>query len=254
MSGWLNLIRLLAMSTLAAAALPASALSIDPDPGAGGMALEARFQTAVQEIIARELPRFVASADRWEVKVEGIRVGSPAGKLDRVHVAGRNVRTRDGLTIAHVALTLENVTVNPEAGTLDDIGAVNFLGRLDDEAVTRFAHERGGDRAKDLRVDFGERKVVVSCAAGSRPLRVRVRAVGMPAIRNNQVYFELDRVSVARLRMPDGLVRRIDRKINPVFDLRGLNMPGRITRVAVEDKQLVAEARLELREQGPAIE
>jgi hypothetical protein len=61
----------------------------------------------------------------------------------------------------------------------------------------------------------------------------------------------MDRASVARLRVSKGQLRRFQRRINPIADLRDLKVPATILGIRIEGDRLVAHARLNL--EGPVV-
>jgi hypothetical protein len=211
-------------------------------------AARSRSLKGLAGLLERELPGLIAPADRWEVDLEGLAADELSGRLERVAVRGRNVRLRDGLVIAEVALALRGLKVDVQAGSIEEIQSIAFAGRIGADAINRLAEGRGGDRIDNLRVDFRKDRMEVRGVARTDPfgLRLNVAVSGKPRQRENRVDLVLDEASVARLRVPRRFLRSFERRMNPVLDLGTLSVPARLTRIAIEDRHLVAEAILEV--------
>jgi len=155
------------------------------------------------------------------------------------------VRTRDGLVISQAALTLENLHYDMEKRTIAEVGNSLFVGRFGEDAVERYIRERGASKVQHVRVHFRDRKIEVDGKVDAGGVLLDAEVVGAPRLHDNTVDFEADDVSVLSLHMPRWVVRRLEKEINPVVDLRGLKLPAKLTRVAVDGERLVAEGKLD---------
>src|SRR5438105_14023858 len=113
--------KLLCLLTLIAATQspatpPATTGQAKPKPELGKLLLGGDIYASLEEMLVRELPKRVAPADKWDVKIarDGNDLG--AGKFKHVEVHGVNVRAPNGMTIDDATVTLENVKVDTATG------------------------------------------------------------------------------------------------------------------------------------------
>lgn len=201
-------------------------------------------------MIRRELTRRVGPAG-WEVRLTATPRELEAGRLRAATARGRHLRTRGGLVISDLALGLQNLRIDPASGSLEEVGGNLLTIGLDAEALTRFMRERAGGELRNARVAVHSGKIHLKGARDLGILRVPVRVTGVPALHNNQIHFVMDRASVARLRVPQGQLRRFQRRINPIADLCGLEAPATLLAIRIEGDRLVAHARLNF--EGPMV-
>src|SRR5262249_6003189 len=100
---------------------------------------------SLEQLLAQELQKRVADADKWEVKLSRDGNDLSAIRIAKVDVQGTNVRTRDGLVISQAALTLENLRYDMEKRTIAEVGNSLFVGRFGEDAVERYVRERGAN-------------------------------------------------------------------------------------------------------------
>lgn len=200
---------------------------------------------SMEQLLAQELQKRVAEADKWEVKLSRDGNDLAAIRLARVEVQGTNVRTRDGLVISQAALTLDNLRYDMEKRSIAEVGNSLFVGRFSEDAVERYVRERGASKVQHVRVRFREGRIEVDGKVDAGGVLLAVAVVGAPKLHDNTVDFEADDLSVLSLHMPRWVVRRVEKEVNPVVDLRGLKLPAKLARVAVDGDRLVAEGKLD---------
>jgi len=212
---------------------------------AGGGGLAGDLYAALEQLLAKELPKRVAEADRWEVKLSRDGNDLSAGKFARLDVKGVNLRLPDGLTIGEASLTLQDLKVNMAMRSLESIGQGQLVGRLAAGDIERYLRQRGPARLKDVRVTFQDGQIQMGGIADLRRLGIPVEVAGLPQARGSEIDFQADRVEVARFRLPRVAVRELERRVNPIVDLRRLKIPVNVTRVTLQDDRLVLEAALD---------
>jgi hypothetical protein len=239
---------LLAALMLLSGASLAARQKQEPASGKGG---DDDLAGSLQKLLADEFARRVATADRWEVKLSPAGSDLAAGKISGIQVRGINVRTPDGLLIPEVTLSVQNLQVSLENGSFTASAGSRFTARLGAEAVTHFLQQRGAEDFKDIRVALRDGRMEVSATAEKFRVAVPLEVIGAPRLRRNAVDFQADRVSVARLRLPRVVVRELERRVNPVVDLRSLKIPVELKRVSIDGDQLFVEASLDLSKSVP---
>jgi len=247
---------LLLLALLVALQMPAAPVAPPkPKPEIGRLFLGGDIYSSLEEMLARELPKRVAPADRWEVKIARDGNDLPAGKFRHVEIKGVNVRAPDGLLVSEATLTLDNLKVDMASGSVQVLGDCLFQGKLTEMALEQALRGRTVKGWKELRVAFQEAKLALSGVAvlGKRKLFGRevlipgipVTVTGVAVPRGVSIDFKADRLAVEQLPVPPLVVRELERHVNPVVDLTGLKVVSQITRVAVDGEYLVTEARLD---------
>ena len=78
------------------------------------------------------------------------------------------------------------------------------------------------------------------------PFWLPVHRVGMSHLDGNAVYTHARSQSIAGIKLPRGLLRRMERKINPIMDGSKLPVPVRFERIGMSDGMLVIRMSLDL--------
>ncbi len=208
---------------------------------------------ALETTLALELPKRVAEAEKWEVKISREGNNLLAGKIGHLEVRGVNVRTRDGMVLPEVALSIDNLKLDLRNKTISEVGESRLVGRLDGPAVTRFARRHAGKKLQDLQVQVRDGALAVIGLVDVKGFGIPVQVVGRPEVNGTGIDFRAEALSVAELKLPKEVVRILERQINPVVDLRGLKIPARITKVTVAEQYLVAEATLDFQGAPPQL-
>ncbi len=210
-----------------------------------GMPFAGGVLPVLETTLAAELTRRVATAERWEVQVTASEDELLAGQVRRGEVRGVRVRTRDGLVIAAVSLTLDNVRLEA-GGDIREVERNLLIARLDENDLEKYLRERARGEARGVRVRFRDGRIVVNARTKFAGFRVPARVIGRPVVRDGTICFDADRALVAKLKVPDRYVRRLEQRLNPVVDLRDLDPSARVTWSGIEGEQLVAHAEFRL--------
>jgi hypothetical protein len=224
------------------------------------------FFPALEGFLAGEVAKRVAPADAWEVKLAREGNDLAAGKLKRIEVRGTNIKTPDGLVIPSASLLLEDLVINLKPAGLKEIGNNRLTVRLDEKAVSALPSmaRRKPRQLQDLRLqltaDRGGKPVLDASAnvllsgkiegIGSfSNLPLPVEVIGVPRLNSrkpNAVDFEMTQIVAGPVRLRRELARLLETQINPIIDLSGLRAPATLTRVALEERQLVIEGKVDL--------
>src|SRR5688500_5267966 len=113
----------------------------------------------LEKAIASEMPKQLAPAKRYEVRLSRRGSELERGLLSRIDVTGIDVKTEDGLVIPRMDLQLHDVRIDLGKRSLREVGSGLFSAFLDDGAVSRYVAKRSGIR--DVHVGFRDGQVWV---------------------------------------------------------------------------------------------
>jgi len=232
---------------LAVAAPPVPAQQTPGSVDLTQLPLNEAFFPFLEGVLVSELNKRVAEAEKWEVKLSRTGNDLKAGRLAQIDVRGQNIRLRDGLAIEDATLMIKNMKFDLKEQAILEVGDSLFTGKIQAEAVRRFALKHAKDKVKDLEIVFrgGQMEVWGEVDPGGIGFALPVKVRGTPVLHDNVIDFDADQVSVATLKLPKSLVRILEKQVNPIADLKGLKIPAKLTKVAIEGDRLVAEAKLD---------
>jgi hypothetical protein len=245
---------ILAVTMAAAAAPPAAALDLEDIGKQLGIDLDGILGkkggkldgfALAESILKSELPKRVGPAKRYDVKVD--RAGSDLlkGRLSKVDVTGIDVRTKDGLTLPELGFTLNDVKLGLTSRRLDSVGKSDFTAGLPAEAITAFVRHRGGPRLKDAKVVLEDGEILVAANPELLGFGVPSEVAGKPVLRGTDaIDFKASKAAVFGVKLPRLALDALEKKVNPVVELSGLNVPVRIMKLAVQGERLVADGAL----------
>jgi hypothetical protein len=239
------------MALALAATAPASAVQLEDlgiDLGSifgkgGGDGLDGL--ALAERILERELPKRIAPARRWQVKLD--RKGSDllGGRLSKVQGTGTDVETDDGPLIPDMGLNLEGVKLALGSRTIQSVSKNDFTAGLGGAAVTSFIRKRAGARVRDVSVAFRDGQLAVKGTPELLGFGLPSEVAGKPVLTGDDaIDFNANRVSVLGFRVPRFAVEQLEKKVNPVVDLSGLKLPVKITDIGIRGERLTAQGRL----------
>lgn len=221
-----------------------------PPPGGVDLTqlpLNEAFFPFLEGVLVTELNKRVAEAEKWEVRLSRTGNDLKVGRIAQIDVKGLNIRLRDGLAIDEASLMIKNMKFDLKEQAILEVGDSLFTGKIQADAVRRFALKHAKDKVQNLEIVFrdGQMEVWGEVDPGGIGFALPVKVRGVPVLHDNVIDFDADEVSVATLKLPKSLVRVLEKQVNPIADLKGLKIPAKITKVAIEGARLVAEAKLD---------
>jgi hypothetical protein len=205
----------------------------------------------IEVIVEGELSRRLAKADRWEVTVTATKEDRAAGLLPKIEVHGWNLRLPDGQVLAEVELTAQNVGLDFEQGTISSCGDVHALFRLRPDDLASFVEKKAKGKLRNVRFAIVGDQVDERFKMRAGPFWLKVHRVAMSHPDGSTVSTHARKLTVAGIRIPKNVLRRIERKINPIFDGSKLPVPVTVDEIGVNNGLLEASVSLDLCEYDP---
>jgi hypothetical protein len=146
--------------------------------------------------------------------------------------------------IPSVEIEVRNVRVDIEKKTLEKIGKATFSMKVDSEAVTGYLRKHGGKELKDLEVEFRDSSTFIKGTPKVKGFDLPAEVEGTPVLKGKRIInFEAKEIKVLGIPLPKAAIEELEDKLNPVLDLSGLELPIELTKVEVEKKALLIEAK-----------
>lgn len=197
----------------------------------------------IERRIERELPQLLGPADRYDVRIEGLR--ARAGRADRVTATGERVQPRDAPLIHRLVVQMEGVAYDRRERTLDRVDTLRATAHLLPSDLDAFleAHRNVRDAAVTLREpDHATLRLRPEFGGLALPRGMELEVTGRLEARAGRVHFAVDRVEAAGAALGTTAARRLSDAVNPLVDLTGPDADLRVTAVRVEDGALRLDA------------
>lgn len=185
------------------------------------------------------LPRYIGPADKYTAKVTGDSPGAVLrGRLRQVHVEGKGVRLTRDLRVDELVMDFDEVSVDPKAGRLQNVGRAAFNGRISDVSLNRYL--RATRNIPELNLEIGEGALTVSAKPEllnvvSVPISVRGQLVPRG---KSLLEFVPDRAQISIVPIPGIALEWLTARLNPTLDISLANAPLQISSVQVRDHSL----------------
>jgi len=165
----------------------------------------------IEVIVEGELSRRIAKADRWELTVTATPEDRAAGLLPKIDVHGWNLSLPDGQVLAEVELTAENVGLDFEQGIITSCGDVHALFRLRPNDLASFVEKRAKGKLRNVRFAIVGDQLDERFKMHAGSFWLKVHRVAMSHPDGSTVSTHARKVSVAGIRIPKNVLRRIER-------------------------------------------
>jgi DUF2993 family protein len=196
---------------------------------------------SMERSIRAELPRLIGPADGYEVAVSRSAAGLIAGRIPWIEIHGHHVRAVQGLNLDVLAVRLEGVRFNRTDHTVREIEQSRFEAGIRAGSITQFIHARR-PALRDVRVTITRGEIHVRVTPSLLGLGVPIEVDGRPVLHGaTAIDFEISRVSLLRLGLPEFGVRRLEERVNPIVDLSTLPFPVRLSAARIEGEQVVVD-------------
>src|SRR5262249_33825284 len=147
---------------------------------------------------------------------------------------------------AELGFALRDLQFDLDAGRLKNAGTASLLLHLRPKDVARVIQERAGNKVKDGRIHVDEDRIHTRGKGHAGFLHLGFHRASHPELKENAVYAHTFRVTLAGLKIPTRMIRKMEAKINPVVDFNELPVPVHVEKVGTEKGCLVLRARLDL--------
>jgi len=207
---------------------------------------------SVADGIKAALPQVVGPADEWDVDVTGNPGTIIRGRIPGVHIHGVNVHVSPQVTMAQLDVNATNVCVDIRRRTLKKIDSLTFSGimtqsELDDYLASTAATTQG--RPDDFKVRLNQHDLTMSFSKKVTSFRIPVNIAGRLAVSrhgDNKIDFLPSNLKVARLPIPERIVKYVADAINPAIDLSDMSFPVHLANIHVDSQRIMlsGEARI----------
>lgn len=197
-------------------------------------------EASVEHAIEAALPQMLGPADRYKVKVEGIRGDNYA---ERVTATGWRVRPEGSPVLDRIDADFRGVTYDPATGKVTQIKSAEANVNVLASDIANYLDE--SKRLKDVTVTF---QVPISARIQARTeipeLQLADGAVvsinGTLYSNKSQIGYEVTGAEVEGALLPTSAQALIEEAINPLVDLSSVPIAITATSVSVEGNTLVA--------------
>jgi hypothetical protein len=228
------------------AGLPAGAARAAGYPGEPPAAVQPPAGQAMEEALRAALQSRFGTVERWEFNVTGTPEERAAGRLPAVEVTGYNWRLPRGMVIAELALSIQDAQLDLEAGGLKSAGTARVRLRIRPEDLSRAIEARAGKQLKSVRISVDEERIQTRGKLRVAFLTLGFHRSSRPLIKENAVYAHTFRVTLAGMKIPTRMIRKLEAKINPLIDFNEFQVPITLEKLGAEEGWLVFQASLDL--------
>jgi predicted small secreted protein len=200
--------------------------------------------------IADRLPALLGPADHYDAQVRGSIFDLARGKIDSVHIHGDNVQLTPALHVFTFDADATNIHADPRTQQIESVGRTSFTVVLDQSDMDNYLQSaRPNDYNRGTRILLNNSDISYAGSVGVLGIGVPFSVTGTLAPRSGdpaQMDFVPSRASIARLTIPEGLVRAAVSRVNPVVDLSRMSYPVRIQSSQVQDHLLRIDGSADL--------
>ncbi|MBI3948575.1 MAG: DUF2993 domain-containing protein [Armatimonadetes bacterium] len=199
--------------------------------------------------IRERLPEIIGPARSYRVNIRASSdLSVIGGRLREVHIEGRRVRIGGQWPVDYLRVTLERVRVDVSREVLEEVGAARFQAGIAPPTLVQYV-ESGQENLRDVRVLLRSGRLVIT----GRYLLVRVWTPfeitgSLQLLGRTRIGFHTEGARAAGIRVPDALIRQVERRLNPVLDVSGALLPIDLTEIAVRPDAVVVSGIPDLKD------
>ena len=201
---------------------------------------------ADEALLRRAFGAFIRSAD--DLRIEAIP-DLYEGGYARISVVGRRVLLTDGLRVDETMMRLVGVSVDPEALRAGTLKVLEFRdSAMQTRVLLRSLQDlfNAGNPLDDIRLWADNGYLLGSGTVLFRGHPTRLRMKGFFASSGStEVYFYFDSLHANSLPLPTGVIREIERHINPVLHQRSWPITFKIRSLKLDAQGLTVSTQSE---------
>ena len=183
----------------------------------------------IEKGIAQRLPEIIGPAKSYRVEVSGHTTSMIKGEMREIRIYGEDVAITPVLTVDKLFAKLENVDFDKRSQIIKSCSGSTFEATVSEAKLNSYLHTVRPD-IEDLRVNLRKDKMLVH-------LRPKVLGLsfgtdvegGLSVVEPAKVYYKVDRLALAGLKMPGILADYVEEKMNPIQDLSATNLKVRLS-------------------------
>ncbi|MEL6552988.1 MAG: DUF2993 domain-containing protein [Cyanobacteria bacterium J06621_11] len=209
---------------------------------ASGLLTSCTPTSLVEQGIERELPKYVGPAEKYDVEIEGLDVGS--GSAQSVKAVGERVRPEGAPVIDRLALDLSDVVYDKDAAKLTQVNRARLTAVIKTPDLADFLETyRNVNEAAVVLRSPNEATLSIRPQLGdySVPPGITVDVTGDLVGEGTQLRFDVTEVRAAGIDMSAIASARLSNAINPLADLKNLPIDVDITSVMVAGETIGLE-------------
>lgn len=197
--------------------------------GCGKRTLTSRIENG----IAARLPEVIGPASSYRVEVAGHTGRMIKGKMAQIRIFGEGVEITDELTVDELRVTMDDVVFDKKSETIKSCAATNFQATVKETTFNTYLRAARPD-LNELRINLKKDRMSVHLRPAVLKISLGVDVEGVLRVAQPaKVYFEVDRLALAGLKMPSLVADYVEEKINPVHDLSTTGLKVRLSSVSV---------------------
>jgi hypothetical protein len=199
--------------------------------------------TQVERAIERELPRVIGPADRYEVRVEGIRART--AEAERVTVLGERVRPEGAPVLDRLDLELLGVRYDLRRERLERVDSTHARARLTPADLVAFMEEHRNVQQASLTLHQPDRATIrirPALAGFDLPRGLSVDVHGQLTVEDDLVAFRVIEVRAVGTVLGERAARQLSDLINPLVDLSDIPMDLQVTSIHIAGGAIWIEA------------
>lgn len=200
----------------------------------------------IESSIAERLPEIIGPARSYRVEVSGHTTQMIKGKMSQVRILGEVVSIAPNLAVDELEVTLDDIVFDRHTQAIKSCKATLFTAKVAERTLNAYLSAERPD-LNELRVRLRRGRMLVHVRPAFLKLSVGVDLEGtLKVVAPAKVFFEVDRLKLAGLKMPGLTAEYIEEKINPVQDFSSSGLGIRLTSIEISPGALVMKGSAEL--------
>jgi hypothetical protein len=196
---------------------------------------------ATERAIRRSLPGRLGPARSYSVRIARSETNLVGGKIGWIEIEGREVQAASNLIVDELRVRLDDVRFDRGDRTITDVGSSAVSARISAEAATRYVVRRG-PQYEGVRFEFHANEAVVHATPALLGIRLPVKVSGRPLLRGeHEIDFDTSHLALGILPLPSPLLSLLERRINPILDLKTFDLPVILKDVHIEPGYAVVQ-------------
>lgn len=189
----------------------------------------------VEDGIKDALPDYIGPAREYSVRCDGDSTKMLGGKIERLHIEGRDVQVDPNLLLSRLIVDMNRVEFDTGSREVKSVENTSFEAVVTEKAVNRYI-EQTRESESEMSVDLQPGKVFVKFVPNLGGVDVLISVAGTLSItEGSKVNFEADKASVAHLPFPSLVANKILDRVNPVLDMSIMRFPVTLSGITIKN-------------------
>lgn len=225
-----------------------------PSPPAASQADAPPEEVRLRAVLAEALAQRLAPAERWDITLSATPEQKAVGFAPKLEARATNLKMPGGEALALLELTIEDLHVNLEDGSLTGAGRTTLDAHVRDEDLERMIKQKAGKKLRRLKIRFHNDRVITNAAVRVSFLTIPIFRLSRPQIGDDVVLAHTYQMKVSGFNLSQKLLKKLDDKVNPVINFKQFHFPVDIAAIDVGDGEMVVHLTADLNtEQEPQV-